>query len=74
MSVKVHEKKMDRGRRSHTTLLDTLDGGIRDGSVDCLGGLLDGLSGRLLEARVGAEEAGVADDGRAEHRGGIYVD
>ena len=51
-----------KGREKRTTGLDALDGGIRDGSVDCLSGLLDGVDGRLLEARVGAEEAGVADD------------
>jgi hypothetical protein len=48
--------------RRRTTSLDTLNGSIGDGSVNCLSGLLDGVDGRLLEAGVGAEEAGVTDD------------
>jgi len=60
--VLVKELQREKGRERQTAGLDTLDGGIGDGSVDCLSGLLDGVDGGLLEARVGAEEAGVADD------------
>lgn len=56
-----------------TALLDALDGGIGDGPVDSLSGILDSLGGGLLKARVGAEEASVADDGRAEHCGGVCM-
>jgi hypothetical protein len=51
-----------RYNQQRTTSLDTLNGSIGDSSVDCLSSLLDGVNGRLLEAGVGAEEAGVTDD------------
>ena len=57
----VKVEKRQRGKR-HTASLDALDGGIRDCSIDGLSGLLESVDSRLLEARIGAEEAGVADD------------
>lgn len=64
---------MEAEKSRRTALLDALDGGIGNGSVDGLCGILDGLGGRLLEARVGAEKASVAEDGLAVHCGGMCV-
>lgn len=57
-----------------TALLDALYDGVGDGSVDCLGGILDAVDRALLETGLGAEETGCglsgakrADDGLTVH-------
>lgn len=59
----------------HTSLLDTLDGGIRYSTINVLGGLLGCVEDRSSEGR-GGEEAGLAcqwqDFGACERH--VYMD
>lgn len=60
-----------------TSNLNSLDGSIGNGPVDGFGGVLYRLGGRLLNTRIGGEEARLAKESLAEHVvdgcGGAYV-
>lgn len=55
-----------------TTLLNALHDLIRDGPVNGLGGILDGLDGALPHDGGGAQEADLAGDLSAEHCGWFW--
>ena len=50
-----------------TTGLNALDQSLRDSLVDCLGGVLGGFDGSLLETYRGAEETDIAGERLTEH-------
>ena len=53
--------------KRRTSRLNTLHSLLRDGLVTRLGGILRGVDGRLADGRRCAEEAGLSEEGLAEH-------